>query len=125
MKNSAPTYRSVDQLSGDITPDLATWLEPAVMTILASHMPHSTDWGGFFCEDFEGFTHGDFGDEQDWREHVAPLITAHIVKAIETDWERASAVCVMNKPIVDEDETHYPAGGVAEMGIWSESGADR
>ena len=64
--------------------DLATWLEPAVMTVLDNHIPDPF-WDSkightrvLCCGD----TTIDGGDWQTWQEHVAGLIAAHIARAL-------------------------------------------
>lgn len=57
------------------------WMVPAVLDVLADHrIDHDGEFFNcYWAGDDE--PHGCFTDQMDWREHVAPLITARIEKA--------------------------------------------
>lgn len=59
---------------------LATWLEPAVQTVLAEHFPQPDGTGGAQC--FGGEICPTWHDAQEWCAHVAPLISAHLAQAL-------------------------------------------
>lgn len=63
------------------SPDLASWLVPAVLTVLAEHAPawHEND---VYCRHLIGDPLEYVGDVYGWREHVTPLIAAHIAQAL-------------------------------------------
>lgn len=64
----------------------AVWLEPAVLTDLTAHTPDRMPTGEIYCydeasnpDDESSVAHGPYADWQEWREHVAPLITKRVV----------------------------------------------
>lgn len=73
--------------SDDAAAEWVGWAVPAISTVLAGHTPIEAQVG-YYCEDYEGFTHGSWGDYQDWLEHVAPLIAVHIQNAYQAEPRR-------------------------------------
>ena len=69
----------------------AAWITPAVLEVLAEHQPHQfTENGGIWCLDLNHRNHTERGDWdwQDWHEHVAPLISQHVVESLEALTEK-------------------------------------
>lgn len=63
-------------------PDLATWLEPAVWTALTDHQPSEDESATVWCYHPSDDTFWQFGDWQEWREHVSPDITQRMAAAL-------------------------------------------
>lgn len=69
--------------SGHLT---INWLTPAICEVLAEHHPTVAKYFNpdgterIICR--HNGVYGDYPDRQGWRDHVAPLIAAHILKAL-------------------------------------------
>jgi hypothetical protein len=54
------------------------WAVPAICDVLASHRPEVDRLGRIVCHSASGGSLACFGDWQEWREHVAPLIAERL-----------------------------------------------
>lgn len=70
--------------------NLAQWLEPAIQEILACHIPALDVTCEIWCYSGldEQVSHGPYTDWGEWREHVAALISEHVVVSLSSLWGR-------------------------------------
>lgn len=71
--------KTEDAASEDHSTDWLAWAVPAIQEALADHIPRrSVATGRIYCEHGGMIADEDYQDQQEWREHVAPLIAQRI-----------------------------------------------